>query len=120
MFIVGNTTDVVKQYSLSVPYSVATTGTGLVKLQEDVDITNNLQVGTITSTSNIFTNQDVTAEALSTGDIFIENNYITTTNSNSNLELRGQGTGHVYLENIGVIDETITTRHGDSTQSIWF
>ena len=115
MFIVGNTTDVVKQYSLSVPYSVATTGTGLVKLQEDVDITNNLQVGTITSTSNIFTNQDVTAEAYSTGDIFIENNYITTTNSNSNLELRGQGTGHVYLENIGVIDETITTRHGDST-----
>ena len=37
-----------------------------------------------------------------------------------NLELRGQGTGHVYLENIGVIDETITTRHGDSTQPIWF
>lgn len=96
--------------------SLRANGIGLVILQENVDITNNLQVGTITSTSNIFTNQDVTAEAYSTGDIFIENNYITTTNSNSNLELRGQGTGHVYLENIGVIDETITTRHGDSTQ----
>ena len=114
MFIVGNSTDVIKQYALSVPYSVAAAGSGLVIVEDNADIANNLQSANIT-TNNVSINQTITSEEYSTGDIFIENNYITTTNSNSNLELKGQGTGHVYFENIGVIDETITTRHGDST-----
>ena len=114
MFIVGNSTDIVKEYSLSVPYSIATAGTGLVLFEDDVNITNNLQVANITA-NNIVTNQNFSSQAYATNDILIENNFITTTNSNSNLELRGTGTGHVNFENIGVIDETITTRHGDSS-----
>ena len=106
MFIVGNSTDVIKQYALSVPYSVAAAGSGLVIVEDNADIANNLQSANIT-TNNVSINQTITSEEYSTGDIFIENNYITTTNSNSNLELKGQGTGHVYFENIGVIDETI-------------
>ena len=99
---------------MSVPYSIATAGTGLVLFEDDVNITNNLQVANITA-NNIVTNQNFSSQAYATNDILIENNFITTTNSNSNLELRGTGTGHVNFENIGVIDETITTRHGDSS-----
>ena len=114
MFIVGNQTDQVKEFSLSVPYSIATAGTGLVLINDDLDITNNLQVANVTA-NNIVTNQNFSSDAYATNDIIIDDNFISTTNSNSNLELRGQGTGHVDLENIGFVDETITTRHGDST-----
>ena len=87
-----------------------------MKLQEDVDITNNHKLELLSQQAIFLQTKTLQQKHCLTGDIFIENNYITTTNPNSNLELRGQGTGHVYLENIGVIDETITTRHGDSTQ----
>ena len=105
MFIVGNSITI-KQYALSVPSSVAAAGSGLVIVEDNADIANNPIILNIT-TNNVLTSQTIINEEYPTGDIFIENNYITTTNSNSNLELKGQGTGHVYFENIGVIDETI-------------
>lgn len=41
----------------------------------------------------------ITASNIQTGDVFIDDNYISTTNSNSNLELRPNGTGRVEVYN---------------------
>ena len=42
----------------------------------------------------------VTANSFSTGNILIDDNFITTTQSNSDLELRANGTGKVTFDDI--------------------
>ena len=93
-------------------------GTGEVRLQENVDIQNNLSVRNFNVASiNVANSVDLEIIDLST-DIQFEDNVITTTNSNSNLELRTAGTGSVYLQNIEVTQSSISTRANiDSTTS---
>jgi hypothetical protein len=54
--------------------------------------------GTFTVT-NLTTNSSITSSTISTNDIEISGNVIRTTQSNSNLELRANGTGFVVAEN---------------------
>lgn len=86
---------------------------GTVIFGDNVDITKNLQINNLTSTNNISTSQDITAQEFSTSNIFIENNYLTTTVSNSDLELRATGTGSVSFEDIQITDENLKTATAD-------
>ena len=50
----------------------------------------------------------ITANSFSTGDILIDDNFITTTASNSNLELRANGTGVIVIDDLSFANSTIT------------
>jgi len=101
--------------------------TGNVSLNDSVNITNNLNVdvitnlqsinitGTVTQTGNIAVSNDLTisndlnvTQNLTVGaaaqfeEILINDNFITTTSSNANLELRAAGTGDVIVPNNNV------------------
>ena len=51
----------------------------------------------------------ITANSFSTGDILIDDNFITTTESNSNLELRANGTGVIVIDDLSFANSTITS-----------
>ena len=75
----------------------------------DVDVQNNLIVqGTITA-DNLNTSSTITGTEFATSDLLITQNYITTTDSNSDLDLRAAGTGGINIEGIHVNESTITT-----------
>ena len=79
-----------------------------VVIENNVDIAGNITVGDITSTGTI------TANRFSTGDILIDDNFITTTTSNSDLELRANGTGEVIVPTNDVVIEQDLTVNGDT------
>ena len=85
-------------------------GTGNVIIpNNDVIINNNLTVSGLTSINALTVTGQVLADTFTTGDILIDDNFITTTNSNSNLELRASGTGQIYIDNNDVqIDNNLT------------
>lgn len=84
-------------------------GTGRVIIpNNNVDITNNLTVGGITTLNNLtLPTSEGTVDQLYTGDILINDNYITTTLTNSDLLLKANGTGTVYvpLKNTEVVND---------------
>ena len=74
-------------------------GTGVIDIAVDnVSISQSLTAAGDFYTTNITASNRYTAEEFYTGDILIKDNYIATTNSNSNLELRGNASGGVFLE----------------------
>ena len=73
-----------------------------VSITQDLAITGDLTVRNITSTGTLTANQ------ISTGDIIIDDNYITTSTSNSDLELRANGTGSIVLDDVSIKDSTIS------------
>jgi hypothetical protein len=84
-------------------------GTGTVNLQATVDIASNLTVRNVSVTDIVIDDEFALENMVSSTDIDIFDNVITTTNSNSNLELRAAGTGNVYLEELGFEQNTIST-----------
>jgi len=85
-------------------------GTGKVFVpNNDVEITNNLTVDGSITVGNIISTNNITANSFTTGDILIDDNFITTTNSNSNLNLRTAGTGSVIIDTFSINDSTIST-----------
>ena len=94
-------------------------GVGIINILDSTSIAQSLSVDGSSSLQNTTVNQtlvvnnlnvltDITASELSTTGILVKNNFITTTNSNSNLELRSNGTGIVNVqENLG-IDSNLT------------
>ena len=92
-------------------------GTGKVVIpNNDVQITGNLTVDGTFTVSNINSTGDISANRFSTGDIRIEDNFIETTNSNSDLELRAAGTGAVIAEGFTFQGNNISAT-GDITLS---
>ena len=85
-------------------------GTGKVIVpNNDVEITNDLDVNGTFTVNNITSTGTIIANSYSTGDLLVDDNFITTTLSNSNLELRANGTGDVLIPNNDVtIDNTLT------------
>jgi hypothetical protein len=74
-------------------------GTGVIDIAVDnVSISQSLTAAGDLYTTNITASNRYTAEEFYISDILIKDNYIATTNSNSNLELRGNATGGVFLE----------------------
>jgi hypothetical protein len=84
-------------------------GTGKVIVPNDnVEITNDLDVNGTFTVNNITSTGTIVANSYSTGDLLVDDNFITTTLSNSNLELRANGTGDVLIPNNDVtIDNTL-------------
>jgi hypothetical protein len=75
-------------------------GTGNIIFNESVFVEQNLETGTLNVTEiDIADSLSLEELELST-DIQFFDNVITTTNSNSNLELRANGTGSIYLQNL--------------------
>ena len=75
----------------------------------DVIIGQNLTVNGLTSIVELTVTGQVSANSFTTGDILIDDNFITTTTSNSNLELRASGTGLVLVDQNNVqIDNNLT------------
>ena len=78
--------------------NLSANGTGQVIVPlADVTITNDLTVNGLASINAFTTNNTITGGAFSTGDILISQNYITTTQTNSNLELLANGNGQIYV-----------------------
>ena len=90
-------------------------GSGRIIFDEDLHILNNLQVRDVLSSDSIILEGTVAIENISaSADIDIFDNVVTTTLSNSDLELRANGTGSVALEDILTADENLYT----TTQSL--
>ena len=76
-------------------------GTGKVLVPNNtVEIQNNLTVGGLPTFSALTLSNRLTADEFVNPDILIKDNFITTTNGNKNLDLRGVGTGGVFLEEL--------------------
>ena len=90
-------------------------GSGLVRF-ENVQVDQDFNVGNIdVEKINVSNTVDLDTIELST-DIQLTENVITTTNSNSNLELRANGSGDILIENtLGINQNRIYTRENDLT-----
>ena len=84
-------------------------GTGNILIPNNVIIYNNLTVSGVLNVGNIDSIGTIQANNFTTGDILIDDNFITTTISNSNLELRAAGTGNIVIDNFTFNDSTLTT-----------
>jgi hypothetical protein len=94
-------------------------GTGRIYVPSDnVQIDQNLTVVGLTSTTNITNSNTVTSDQFYVDDILIKDNYITTYNLNSNLELFANNAGGVFLETLRFTDNTISTVSGNTNISI--
>ncbi len=82
---------------------------GIVEMPVDnVSITQSLAISSDYYTTNITASNRYTAEEFYNADILIKDNYIATTVSNSNLELRGNSAGGVFLETTKFTGSTIS------------
>ena len=73
-------------------------GTGEILIpNNNVEITNDLIVDNDISANNLTLTGLITSDSLTTGDILIDDNYIETTQTNSNLNLRANGNGIVSI-----------------------
>jgi hypothetical protein len=89
-------------------------GTGVISMfDNDVQIDTNITVGTLTA-NNISIDTSLSFEEFElSSDIQLFDNVITTTNSNSNLELRTSDNSNIGLQNIILNNHTISTTTSD-------
>lgn len=98
-------------------------GTGRIYIpSNDVQIDQNLTVSGTTTSGALTVVGTITANQFSTSDILIDDNYITTTISNHNLELRANGTGkiniptnNVQITNSLTVGQNLTVTTGDTS-----
>ena len=94
---------------------LSASGIGDIVFDDSLLIAQDLTAQSIV-TSNLTINNTFALEALeSSTDIQIFDNVITTTNTNSNLELRANSAGDVLLENVFVNTDRLGTRSGNIT-----
>jgi len=85
-------------------------GTGEILIpNNNVTISNNLTIDGTLTVGDVISTGLIQANRFTTGDILIDDNFITTTNSNSDLELRAAGTGSIIIDTFDINDATITT-----------
>ena len=85
-------------------------GTGEILIpNNDAVINGALTVNGTLTTGDIVSTGTITANRFSTGDILVDDNFITTTNSNSDLELRASGTGSIVIDDLSIKDSTISS-----------
>ncbi len=78
-------------------------GTGRIYIpSNDVLIDQNLTVDGLATIADVDVTNTLTAGSFSTGDLLIDDNYITTQLTDSNLELKANGTGQVLIPNNNV------------------
>jgi len=85
-------------------------GTGIVDIIDAANFANNLTVlGASNVAGSIVVSNILTAGGYDFGNIEISGNVIKTTESNSNLELRGNAAGGIKLEEITLVNSTFTS-----------
>ena len=85
-------------------------GTGKILVPENnVRMINNVSVNNIVNNNNITVSLQTEFNEALVNDITITENYITTNNTNANLELRANGTGKVVSDSNTVINNVLTT-----------
>jgi len=105
--IAGNT---IKTTLSNSNLELSAAGTGIITMPyNNVSLGQNLTVSGNVSSTNALASNRVTAEEFYTGDIIVKDNYIATTVSNSNLELRANGTGYIVLEEFNVNANVISS-----------
>lgn len=91
-------------------------GTGKVIIpSNDVNLGQNLTVVGTTTTTNLVTTGTITSPTFTTGNIEIFDNVVRTTVSNSDLELRANSTGVVYVPSNNVVVSQNLTINGSSS-----
>jgi len=96
-------------------------GSGNIRFTDDTDITNNLQVNVSVTAANIdiATSLDLN-QLITPSNIKIDDNFITTTVSNADLELRANGSGSIAMQDLYFRDNILRTLSSDivlSTQT---
>ncbi|MDA9953319.1 hypothetical protein N9D61_03145 [Planktomarina sp.] len=92
-------------------------GTGSIVIpNNNVEITGDLTVNGTLTVTDIDSIGTITANTFHTGDILVDDNFITTTTSNSDLELRASGTGSIVIDTFSINNSTISST-GDMTLS---
>ena len=81
-------------------------GTGLVKVDDNFRIENNLNVNGITATNGLTNSGIITSDKFSDGNILISNNYITTTTGDLTLVPNNNGLVSVAVDNV-LIDNNL-------------
>jgi len=85
-------------------------GSNIVSIpSNDVLIPGALTVNGVFSVGSINSTGTIQANNFTTGDILIDDNFITTTTSNSDLELRANGTGSIVIDSFDINDSTISS-----------
>ena len=85
-------------------------GTGDILIpNNNVIISNDVQILGTTNFVDLVSTGIITSSEFVTGDIVIRENFITTTNSNSNLELRTAGTGKIVVDDLTFDASTIAS-----------
>jgi cytoskeletal protein CcmA (bactofilin family) len=85
-------------------------GTGVVRVPDnDVSISNSLSVFGDVSADNLETTGEISATSFTNGNILIDDNYITTTESNSDLEFRTNGTGVFIIDEFSFEANTVSS-----------
>lgn len=92
-------------------------GTGVVNIQPSVTINNNLSVGVLDFSALTATNT-VTSSEFYTDQILIKDNFITTTQSNSDLELRAPLSRIINFNDETVVENNLTVNSNTSLQSL--
>jgi len=105
--IIGN---VIKTTDSNSDLELSASGTGIVNFpHNDVVVTKNLTVlGDITAAS-LLSQGRITGNSFFTGDLLIDDNFITTTLSNSDLELRANGTGSIVVDDFSFDANVMST-----------
>jgi len=85
-------------------------GTGNIVIpNNNVIFDNNVTISGTATIQDLNSTGTITANSFSTGDILIDDNFITTTLSNSDLELRANGTGSIVTDNFSFKDNVMST-----------
>ena len=95
-------------------------GTGAIFVPEnDVRIQQDLSVGGTLTVRDITSSGTVTANSFTTGNILIDDNFVTTTESNSDLELRANGSGDVVVpSNDVILGQSLSVEGATSLKSL--
>ena len=90
--------------------SLRASGSNIVSIpSNDVLIPGALTVNGVFSVGAINSSGTIQANNFTTGNILIDDNFITTTTSNSDLELRANGTGSIVIDSFDINDSTISS-----------
>ena len=105
-------------------------GTGIINITDSVSVVQNLAVngltnlkntsidGLLTASAGLVITNNLSASTFITDDIIFDENYFTTTLSNSNLELRANGTGNVVFDNVlQITGSTISNSLASGTEA---
>ena len=89
-------------------------GTGTIRIpNNDVVVSNSFAVNDITGTNLYVQSAVALNDIITSGQIKIDDNFITTTLSNSNLELRANGTGGIRIEDDILFNQNIVSTTED-------